>query len=671
MNTLFSPAAGLMSRLRYATKFSLLGGVLGLLVVVLLYVLMSALAKDIAVADDELTGLQMLKPVNRMVQHMQQHRGLSSGVLNGNEAMKEKRAAKAQEVDRHLADVERILSPQLRALPRWAGIVKDWREIQGQGLSWAPGDNLSRHTRMIDAAIQFMVDVADQTQLTLDPEMSTYYFMDTVVSKMPAMLEPLGISRARGTAVLTRKEVSPQMRIDLSASLAQMATTLREQNNNLEKVMRLSPDAGAALAAPVKAFSDAAGQVFALIRNDLLGERFETIPGAYFAQTTELIDMGYRMMFDTLMPSFERQLEMRKSAAKQTLLFASSVSVVLLSLSLYLSMGAYFSVVSSVRVFQSGAEKIAQGDLSVRFDTPGSDELHDAGQNFNAMVEALVRLLVRIKSDADSLRGAAAQLAQASQEISSSTGAQSDSASSMAASVEQMTVGIDHIATNAQHARRYSEESGAVADRGGQIVLEVVREIEGIAETVNQSASAVEDLGRQSDAISAIVGTIKDIADQTNLLALNAAIEAARAGESGRGFAVVADEVRKLAERTAKSTQEIAGMIEAVQQGTGTAVAKMKQGVERVAAGVHLAQAAGDAIGQVQSQTQKMVEAVTEISMSLREQASASTEIAQSVERIAQMAEKNDTVAAGNASTASTLQQMAGSLTTAVDRFRT
>lgn len=671
MNTLFSPAAGLMSRLRYATKFSLLGGVLGLLVVVLLYVLMSALAKDIAVADDELTGLQMLKPVNRMVQHMQQHRGLSSGVLNGNEAMKEKRAAKAQEVDRHLADVERILSPQLRALPRWAGIVKDWREIQGQGLSWAPGDNLSRHTRMIDAAIQFMVDVADQTQLTLDPEMSTYYFMDTVVSKMPAMLEPLGISRARGTAVLTRKDVSPQMRIDLSASLAQMATTLREQNNNLEKVMRLSPDAGAALAAPVKAFSDAAEQVFALIRNDLLGERFETTPGAYFAQTTELIDMGYRMMFDTLMPSFERQLEMRKSAAKQTLLFASSVSVVLLSLSLYLSMGAYFSVVSSVRVFQSGAEKIAQGDLSVRFDTPGSDELHDAGQNFNAMVEALVRLLVRIKSDADSLRGAAAQLAQASQEISSSTGAQSDSASSMAASVEQMTVGIDHIATNAQHARRYSEESGVVADRGGQIVLEVVQEIEGIAETVNQSASAVEDLGRQSDAISAIVGTIKDIADQTNLLALNAAIEAARAGESGRGFAVVADEVRKLAERTAKSTQEIAGMIEAVQQGTGTAVAKMKQGVERVAAGVHLAQAAGDAIGQVQSQTQKMVEAVTEISMSLREQASASTEIAQSVERIAQMAEKNDTVAAGNASTASALQQMAGSLTTAVDRFRT
>ena len=41
----------------------------------------------------------MIKPLNRMAQYMQQHhRGLSSGVLNGNEAMKDKRAAKEKDV---------------------------------------------------------------------------------------------------------------------------------------------------------------------------------------------------------------------------------------------------------------------------------------------------------------------------------------------------------------------------------------------------------------------------------------------------------------------------------------------------------------------------------------------------------------------------------------------
>jgi methyl-accepting chemotaxis protein len=237
--------------------------------------------------------------------------------------------------------------------------------------------------------------------------------------------------------------------------------------------------------------------------------------------------------------------------------------------------------------------------------------------------------------------------------------------------VEEMTVGVDNIAKNAQEAHGYSTQSDVVAGEGGRIVQDVVKEIQGIAETVNHSANAVEALGEQSHKISAIIGTIKEIADQTNLLALNAAIEAARAGESGRGFAVVADEVRKLAERTAKSTQEIASMIEAMQSGTATAVSSMKRGVERVAAGVEQAQLAGGTIAKVQSQSRHVRDAVAEISSALREQATASTGIAQNVERIAQVAEENNAAAYSNATTADNLRQLAETLSGEVARFRT
>ena len=670
MRTFFRPATVLMNRLRYTSKFFMLGTAVALVMLILLATVYLNLKRDIDTAEQELAGLQVLKPLNRMAQTMQQHRGLSSGVLNGNEAMKERRAAKEQEVEAAIAATEAVLTPAMRALPAWGRIGQDWQAIRRDGLGWAPPENLKRHSEMIDRLLSFMVEVADTSQLTLDPVMDTYYFMDTVVSKMPAMLEPLGITRARGTGVLTRKELSPQLRIDISALIAQMSGTLRAQNENLAKVVRYAPALQGALSGPAQEFSTGAEKIFALVREDILGEKFATPPQEYFALTTQVIDLGYKMMFETLIPQFEQQLQARKAAAERSLAFNLGLSVLVMGLVGYLGIGTYYSVMQSVEVFSRGAHRLADGDLTVEFHTEGRDELHDAGRAFNEMAAALRQMLGRIQSDVVTLRMAAEQLATSSQQISVSTSAQSDSASSMAAAVEQMTVGVDHISRNAQDAQDCSRQSDAVAAEGAGIVNDVVGDIRDIAETVNQTADAVEALGRQSEEISAIVGTIKDIADQTNLLALNAAIEAARAGEAGRGFAVVADEVRKLAERTTKSTQEIAAMISAIQSGTETAVVSMKRGVDRVATGVEQAQHAGSTIAQVQVQSQRVVEAVSEISVALREQAAASTEIAQNVERIAQMAEENNAAASGNAATADSLRRLAETINQEVSRFR-
>ncbi|WP_226408707.1 methyl-accepting chemotaxis protein [Dechloromonas denitrificans] len=671
MKSLFSPAVALMNRLRYSSKFLLLGVAVSCVIVTLLLTVFVTLNRDIETARQEITGLQMLKPMNKMVQFMQQHRGLSSGVLNGNEAMKEKRAAKEKDVAEAVLATDTGLSPTLRQMPAWKAIRDDWEAVRSQGLSWTPAENIKRHSQMIDKALVFMVEVADETQLTLDPAMDTYYFMDTVVTKMPAMLEPLGITRARGTGILTKKELTGQQRVDVASLVAQMASTLRAQNNNLQKVMRMAPALQPSLSGPAKEFSDGAEKVFALVRDDILGEKFATPPQEYFALTTQVIDLGYKVMYEVLIPQFEKQLNERVNESRRILWLNALAALIVMLVVAYLSIGTYYSVINSVNVFSQGARRLADGDLTIHFETAGQDELHAAGVDFNDMAAAFRQLLGRIQSDVQQLRGAAEQLATSSQEISTSTGAQSDSASSMAASVEEMTVGVDHIARNAQDAQSYSRESDEVAANGSRIVQNVVNEIQGIASTVNQSAAAVEALGQQSDQISAIVGTIKEIADQTNLLALNAAIEAARAGESGRGFAVVADEVRKLAERTAKSTQEIAGMIGSIQSGTATAVSSMKQGVERVATGVEQAQLAGDAIEKVQQQARQVVDSVSEITVALREQASASTEIAQNVERIAQMAEENNAAACGNANTATKLRELAETLSKEVARFRT
>ena len=178
-------------------------------------------------------------------------------------------------------------------------------------------------------------------------------------------------------------------------------------------------------------------------------------------------------------------------------------------------------------------------------------------------------------------------------------------------------------------------------------------------------------VGRQSEKITNIVAVIKEIADQANLLALNAAIEAARAGEAGRGFAVVADEVRKLAERTGSSTQEIDAMIHAIQRGTQDAVATMRHGVERVNSGVEQARKAGEAMTDIRHGTEQVVSRVGEISISLKEQAAAATDIARSVEQIAQMAESNNIQASDSVLNAAALLKLAEDLRKETQHYQT
>lgn len=120
-------------------------------------------------------------------------------------------------------------------------------------------------------------------------------------------------------------------------------------------------------------------------------------------------------------------------------------------------------------------------------------------------------------------------------------------------------------------------KAAEVSVASGKTTTEIASSLHVLAQNSAATAKEVDSLARQAGEISVIVQLIHEIAEQTNLLALNAAIEAARAGEAGRGFAVVADEVRKLAERTAKATKDIDGLVVGITDNSISARRTMEQ----------------------------------------------------------------------------------------------
>lgn len=316
------------------------------------------------------------------------------------------------------------------------------------------------------------------------------------------------------------------------------------------------------------------------------------------------------------------------------------------------------------------ANKVAEGDFTMRIEAKSNDEIGALVRAQSTMVEQLGKTIRDVRGAASSVAADAGQLANAAEHVASSSTMQSNAAADMAVSVEQMSASIDMIAQHAAEALTVSTESETESRSSALVIERAVAAMNDIAETVRRSSGAIEQLGRESQEISAIVNTIKDIADQTNLLALNAAIEAARAGEQGRGFAVVADEVRKLAERTSTSTHEISEMIARIQENTQNAVGNMNLGVDQVSSGVELAAEATAAIERIHDGAVRVSQAVSGINTAISEQSIATTSVAQGLEKIAHMTERNNVEAQETAQSAEGLQSIASRLQAAVQVFK-
>ncbi len=204
---------------------------------------------------------------------------------------------------------------------------------------------------------------------------------------------------------------------------------------------------------------------------------------------------------------------------------------------------------------------------------------------------------------------------------------------SVADAVTEQLASIEDVSESANKANELSKQSSVKAVEGKEKVNELLHSIMTIKEKVFETGDSISHLNKIAEDISAITNTIGEISEQTNLLALNAAIEAARAGQHGRGFAVVADEVRKLAERSALSNNEIAQLVETIQQNVKITSQKTNESIKEVEKGSSLADDTGSVIDEIVDKSNEASEHVMSIANAAREQANVSKDIVKRVEK--------------------------------------
>jgi len=288
------------------------------------------------------------------------------------------------------------------------------------------------------------------------------------------------------------------------------------------------------------------------------------------------------------------------------------------------------------------ARNVAQGDLSGDIRSDARNEFGQLLQALGEMNTSLARIVGQVRSDADTIATASAEIGAATLDLSGRTEQQASTLEETSASVEELSSTVKQNADNAQQANALAASASAIAVKGGATVSGVV-----------DTMGAIQASARK---IVDIIGVIDGIAFQTNILALNAAVEAARAGEQGRGFAVVASEVRILAQRSATAAKEIKALIH--------------DSVEKVDSGSQLVDQAGTTMQEVVDSIRRVADIMSEITVASQEQSMGIEQIHQAVSQMDQVTQQNAAMVEEAAGASRSLQDQAADLARLVSVFR-
>ena len=388
------------------------------------------------------------------------------------------------------------------------------------------------------------------------------------------------------------------------------------------------------------------------------------------------------------------------------------VAFTLWALFLFLLMAKSFKPLTGM-VKLLGKMTEGEGDLTIRLEERGKDEIGQMSRGLNKLIEKLHSTIKTTQKEAKNLLDTSSTLYKLSNNLSQSSEASLSQSQSASKATEAVSENAKAIANDAARTSINANDLASTAEQMSMNMNSVASAVEELSASfaeitgntgesrmiainaTQKSSESTEVMGKLGEAakeIGHVTDVIKRIADKTNLLALNATIEAASAGEAGKGFAVVAGEIKELANQSAQSADDIAYRIEGIQSGTDNAVkvinnvsgiiSKIGSSIDEIANSVEQQTKASNEIahnaGQANIGARQLVGSISEIAHAAKTSAKNAENVAQGTKSVSESvsvmyegAKKSNSDSAELKKTAGALKSMAEHLDSIVSKFKT
>jgi len=383
-----------LNKFNLGTKLGTVSIMFMLSIFMLLFMLVVEKNKAINFAEREIKGVEYIVPMRQFISHVAVHRGMTNALLNGNESFRSKLPAVRETIAKDIQLIDSI-SAKLgeshnTALP-WQAVRAGWNQLGEKALLLPATKSFAQHSDLIKNIIALVSQIADSSNLILDPQLDSFYLMDVMVLRIPQLSNELGILRGKGAGIIASDTITDVERADLlnryTLLKENVDSTVRAVNVVFENNSELRPLLGAKL----NAFVEASSIFLTDIESKLLQVDALEFTAAMGYESTDFFSAGTDVinkaaaLFDESGVQLTALLNKRIDRLYSSIALSVGMALSIILLSVVLSVVVMRSITTTLKKLLAVASNISDGNFDNDIEVKSQDELGSLLNEFKSL----------------------------------------------------------------------------------------------------------------------------------------------------------------------------------------------------------------------------------------------------------------------------------------------